>query len=124
MDPTAFVVNGRTYVMPAAPVVVICIDGSEPDYHVEAIEAARMPWLRGVVDGEGSSWPAHCALPALTNPNNLSIATGHPPAVHGISGQLHLRRRERRGSADERQALPARRRSSRASPRPGSTWPS
>ncbi|XVQ06752.1 alkaline phosphatase family protein [Spirillospora sp. CA-255316] len=23
---------------------------------------------------------------ALTNPNNLSIATGHPPAVHGISG--------------------------------------
>src|SRR5690606_38365866 len=45
-----------------------------------------MPWLRGVLDGGGSSWPAHCALPALTNPNNLSIASGHPPAVHGISG--------------------------------------
>jgi phosphonoacetate hydrolase len=86
VDPTSFVVNGRTYVMPAAPVVVICIDGSELDYHVAALEAGRMPWLRGVLDGEGSSWPAHCALPALTNPNNLSIATGHPPAVHGISG--------------------------------------
>ncbi len=86
MDPTSFVVNGRNYVMPAAPVVVICIDGSEPDYHVEALKAGRMPWLRGVLDGEASSWPAHCALPALTNPNNLSIATGHPPAVHGISG--------------------------------------
>jgi hypothetical protein len=77
VDPTSFVVNGRTYVMPAAPVVVICIDGSEPDYHVAALDAGRMPWLRGVLDGESSSWPAHCALPALTNPNNLSIATGH-----------------------------------------------
>jgi phosphonoacetate hydrolase len=86
VDPKSFVVNGRNYVMPAAPVVVICIDGSEPDYHVEALKAGRMPWLRGVLDGEASSWPAHCALPALTNPNNLSIATGHPPAVHGISG--------------------------------------
>ncbi|TWF77053.1 hypothetical protein FHX44_112954 [Pseudonocardia hierapolitana] len=62
--------------MPGAPVVVICIDGSEPCYHVAALGAGRMPWLRGVLDGEGSSWPAHCALLALTNPNNLSIATG------------------------------------------------
>jgi phosphonoacetate hydrolase len=86
VDPTSFAVNGRRYVMPAAPVVVICIDGSEPDYHLETLKAGRMPWLRGVLDGQASSWPAHCALPALTNPNNLSIATGHPPAVHGISG--------------------------------------
>lgn len=85
MDPTSFVANGRTYVVPAAPVVVICIDGREPDYHVEALKAGRMPWPRGL-DGEGSSWPAHRALPAPTNSNNLSIATGHPPAVHGISG--------------------------------------
>jgi phosphonoacetate hydrolase len=86
VDPTSFVVNDRHYVMPTAPVVVICIDGSEPDYHLEALEAGRMPWLRGVLEEQASSWPAHCALPALTNPNNLSIATGHPPAVHGISG--------------------------------------
>jgi phosphonoacetate hydrolase len=72
--------------MPDAPVVVICIDGSEPDYHVEAMKADRMPWLSSVLAGESSSWPAHCAMPALTNPNNLSIATGHPPAVHGICG--------------------------------------
>lgn len=25
-------------------------------------------------------------MPALTNPNNVSIATGHPPRLHGISG--------------------------------------
>jgi phosphonoacetate hydrolase len=65
---------------------VICVDGSEPDYHVEAMRAGRMPWLSGVLAGRGSSWPAHCAMPALTNPNNLSIATGQPPAAHGICG--------------------------------------
>jgi phosphonoacetate hydrolase len=86
VHPTSFTANGRTYTMPGAPVVVICIDGSEPDYHVQAMQAGRMPWLRRLLDGEASSWPAHCALPALTNPNNLSIATGRPPGVHGISG--------------------------------------
>lgn len=86
MTSGTFTVNGRTYAKPENPVVVICIDGSEPDYHVEAMAAGRMPWLSKVLEGEGSSWPAHCAMPALTNPNNVSIATGHPPAVHGISG--------------------------------------
>ncbi|MFD4910767.1 phosphonoacetate hydrolase [Kitasatospora purpeofusca] len=81
-----FTVNGRTYARPANPVVVICIDGSEPDYHIEAMAAGRMPWLSKVLEDEGTSWPAHCAMPALTNPNNVSIATGRPPAVHGISG--------------------------------------
>jgi phosphonoacetate hydrolase len=81
-----FTVNGRTYTRPSGPVVVICIDGSEPDYHLEAMAAGRMPWLSKVLEGEGTSWPAHCAMPALTNPNNVSIATGRPPSVHGISG--------------------------------------
>lgn len=84
---TTFSVNNRTYTTPGAPVVVICIDGSEPDYHLEAIKAGRMPWLAGLLEsGRGTSWEAHCAMPALTNPNNVSIATGRPPAVHGISG--------------------------------------
>ncbi|WP_166906667.1 phosphonoacetate hydrolase [Mycobacterium sp. DL440] len=86
MEIHSFSVNGRTYTPPAAPVVVICIDGSEPDYHTEAMKAGRMPWLSRVLEGDGVCWPAHCAMPALTNPNNLSIATGHPPDVHGISG--------------------------------------
>src|SRR5690606_25186937 len=29
---------------------------------------------------------AHSAIPSFTNPNNLSMATGRPPAVHGICG--------------------------------------
>jgi phosphonoacetate hydrolase len=84
---TTFSVNNRTYTTPGVPVVVICIDGSEPDYHLEAIKAGRMPWLAGILEnGSGTSWEAHCAMPALTNPNNVSIASGRPPAVHGISG--------------------------------------
>lgn len=86
---TTFAVNNRTYTQPDAPVVVICIDGSEPDYHLEAIKAGRMPWLEKILQNErASSWEAHCAMPALTNPNNVSIATGQPPAVHGISGNF------------------------------------
>ncbi len=82
----AFSVNGRDYVMPGGPVVVVCVDGSEPDYHLEAMRAGRMPWLEDLLDGGGVSWPARSAMPALTNPNNVSIATGRPPAVHGITG--------------------------------------
>lgn len=90
MTQTEFTVNGRTYTHAGVPVVVICIDGSEPAYHEKAIEAGRMPWLQQVVAGGGSSWPAHCAVPTLTNPNNMSIATGRPPAVHGICGNYIL----------------------------------
>ena len=86
MTPPTFTVNDRSYSLPGSPVVVICIDGSEPDYHLEAAAAGRMPWLSKTLASGGTSWPAHCAMPALTNPNNVSIATGHPPRRHGISG--------------------------------------
>ncbi|MFP3461548.1 phosphonoacetate hydrolase [Arthrobacter globiformis] len=90
MSQTEFSVNGRNYAFSDAPVVVICIDGSEPAYHEEAIAAGRMPWLKEVLASRGSSWAAHCAVPTLTNPNNMSIATGRPPAVHGICGNYIL----------------------------------
>ncbi|HVK20546.1 MAG TPA: phosphonoacetate hydrolase [Actinokineospora sp.] len=83
--PDSIEVNGRAYRMPAAPVVVVCIDGSEPDYHEQAIAHGRMPYLERLV-ASGSALTGDCAMPSFTNPNNLSIATGRPPAVHGISG--------------------------------------
>lgn len=78
-------VNGRSYSYPATPVVVICIDGSEPDYHLQAIAAGRMPFLADML-ARGSNLTADCTMPSFTNPNNLSIATGVPPSVHGICG--------------------------------------
>jgi phosphonoacetate hydrolase len=80
-------VNGRTYPWPVNPVVVVCVDGSEPAYIEEAIKAGRMPFTENMVNN-GASFNAHCVIPAFTNPNNLSIVTGTPPAVHGICGNF------------------------------------
>jgi phosphonoacetate hydrolase len=78
-------VNGRTYRRPDRPVVVVCIDGCEPEYFERAIDAGAMPWL-GRVRAAGTYRVADCVIPSFTNPNNLSIVTGAPPSVHGISG--------------------------------------
>ena len=78
-------VNGRRYALPAGPVVVVCVDGCEPDYLERAIEAGATPWLAGVRQ-EGTWLVGDCVVPTFTNPNNLSIVTGAPPSVHGICG--------------------------------------
>src|SRR5215813_6547826 len=82
-------VNGRRYRLPKRPTVVVCIDGSEPGYIERAVEAGRAPWF-GKVLTEGTNLIAECVVPSFTNPNNLSIVTGQPPAVHGISGNYFL----------------------------------
>jgi len=78
-------VNGRNYNWPAAPLVVICCDGSEPDYMEVAMRAGLMPNLQRII-AKGSNLRGHSVIPSFTNPNNLSIVTGRPPAVHGICG--------------------------------------
>jgi phosphonoacetate hydrolase len=40
----------------------------------------------------GTDRTAHCVVPSFTNPNNLSIVTGVPPAVHGICGNYFFDR--------------------------------
>jgi phosphonoacetate hydrolase len=82
-------VNGRAYRWPDSPVVVVCIDGSEPDYIEQAIAAGVMPWMQRVVEDQGVDLRAHCVVPSFTNPNNISIVTGVPPAVHGICGNFY-----------------------------------
>jgi phosphonoacetate hydrolase len=81
----AVTVNGRTYAWPQQPLVVVCIDGSEPAYTSEAVAAGAMPWLAEVLQ-RGTERIVDCVVPSFTNPNNLSIVTGAPPSVHGISG--------------------------------------
>src|SRR5215475_12365329 len=80
-------INGRSYAWPKQPVVVICVDGSEPDYTERAMAAGAMPWLASALT-RGSERIADCVIPSFTNPNNLSIVTGVPPAVHGIAGNF------------------------------------
>jgi len=80
-------INGRVYAWPTAPVVVVCIDGSEPAYIEQAIAAGRMPFTAHMIKS-GADLRAQCVIPAFTNPNNLSIITGAPPDVHGICGNF------------------------------------
>ena len=78
-------VNGRRYAWPRQPLVVVCIDGCEPEYFARATAAGAMPWLAAALTG-GTDRTADSVIPSFTNPNNLSIVTGTPPAVHGICG--------------------------------------
>ena len=78
-------VNGRSYRLPERPSVVVCVDGCEPDYIAQAVAGGHMPWMQRVL-AQGTAVIADCVIPSFTNPNNLSIVTGAPPAVHGICG--------------------------------------
>ena len=77
--------NGRGYAVPKTCAIAICLDGCEPAYLDAAIEAGLMPVLKRMRE-QGTERRAHSVIPSFTNPNNLSIATGRPPAVHGICG--------------------------------------
>ena len=78
-------VNGRGYRWPGRPVVVVCVDGCEPEYVTRAVQSGAAPWLGDVV-ARGTALEVDAVVPTFTNPNNLSIVTGVPPAVHGICG--------------------------------------
>ena len=77
--------NGRGYAVPKTCAIAICLDGCEPAYLDAAIAAGLMPVLKRMRE-TGTARRAHSVIPSFTNPNNLSIATGRPPAVHGICG--------------------------------------
>ena len=79
------VANNRTYPWPKVTAIAICLDGCEPEYLTQAIAKGLMPTLKRIKE-TGTHRLAHSVIPSFTNPNNLSIATGRPPSVHGICG--------------------------------------
>lgn len=92
MEVRAVAVNGRTYRWPTRPLAVVCLDGSSFAYIDRAIAAGVAPYLQSLV-GLQFFRLVESALPSFTNPNNVSIVTGVPPSVHGISGNFFLDRR-------------------------------
>jgi phosphonoacetate hydrolase len=84
-------VNGRSYRFPKEPTVCVCIDGSEPGYIERAIEKGLAPNFARLMH-DGANLLAHSVIPSFTNPNNISIITGRPPAVHGIAGNYFFDR--------------------------------
>jgi len=79
--------NGRNYAAPKTCAIAICLDGCEPEYLDVAIAEGLMPNVKRMRE-EGTDRIAHSVIPSFTNPNNMSIATGRPPAVHGICGNF------------------------------------
>jgi phosphonoacetate hydrolase len=83
--------NGRRYRKPQRPTVVICVDGCDPRYIDRGIADGVFRCI-GSFSGGGHLGTADAVVPTFTNPNNVSIVTGAPPAVHGISGNYYLDR--------------------------------
>ena len=84
---TPIISNGRSYPIPKTTAIAICLDGCEPAYLDAAIADGLMPTLKRMRE-TGTDRLAHSVIPSFTNPNNLSIATGRPPSVHGICGNF------------------------------------
>jgi phosphonoacetate hydrolase len=87
----AVTVNGRSYRIPSRPVAIICLDGWDPAYLDVALAEGEVPAIARCRDA-GFLGEALSAMPSFTNPNNLSLVTGVPPAMHGVSGNFYLDR--------------------------------
>jgi len=81
--------HSKTYNIPIRPTVVVCIDGLDPSYLESGVTSDILPtmvsWLKN-----GFHTTGQCAMPSVTNTNNVSIITGMPSNVHGINGNYYL----------------------------------
>jgi phosphonoacetate hydrolase len=87
--PAQITVNGKSYRWPTSPVAVILIDGGDPAYVRDGLARNLLPNFRRLMT-LGFAAIAQGAMPSFTNPNNISVITGVPPSVHGISGNFFL----------------------------------
>lgn len=87
--PRQITVNGKNYNWPKSPVVIVLIDGGDPAYVNAALAEGLLPSFKKFMT-EGFVSVAVGAMPSFTNPNNVSVITGVPPSVHGISGNFFL----------------------------------
>src|SRR2546428_4252073 len=91
MARASIALNGVRYRWPSRPSVVVCIDGGDPAYFARAVRDGIVPNVARFTTA-GFAAVADGDVPSFTCPNNMSIATGSPPAVHGISGNFYLDR--------------------------------
>lgn len=84
----ALVFTGKVHAQPSSPnqrVIVIMIDGFGEKYYRQA----SMPFLNQM-EKEGIYKVVPSIMPAVTNVNNMSIATGTWPAENGITGNVYF----------------------------------
>ena len=83
--------NKIEYTWPKKPVVVVCIDGGDPEYMDSGIEDGIIPNIEDFMKN-GFYAVSKGSMPSFTCPNNMSIVTGSEPVTHGISGNFYLDR--------------------------------
>jgi predicted AlkP superfamily pyrophosphatase or phosphodiesterase len=73
---------------PARPrAIIVSIDGLMPDaYTSPDRRGLAVPTLRAMVAGGAWATSARSVMPSVTYPAHTTIATGVPPALHGIAG--------------------------------------
>jgi phosphonoacetate hydrolase len=89
MERAGIELNGVRYRWPSRPVVVVCIDGGDPAYFEQGVRDGVVPHVARFMK-RGFAAVAQGDMPSFTCPNNMSITTGAPPSVHGISGNFYL----------------------------------
>lgn len=87
--PKTIRLNGIDYAFPIRPVAVVCIDGGDPAYIDQGLKDGILPNIARFME-QGFAAIADGTVPSFTCPNNMSLATGAPPSVHGISGNYYL----------------------------------
>ena len=91
MSNNAIKLNGKSYQWPKRPIVVVCIDGGDPEYMEYGFSAGIIPNIQRF-RSDGFYAIATGSMPSFTCPNNMSIVTGTEPETHGISGNFFLNR--------------------------------
>jgi phosphonoacetate hydrolase len=91
MTEPAIELNGIRYRRPDRPVAVVCIDGGDPAYLERGLADGIIPNIARFM-ADGFSAVADGTVPSFTCPNNMSIVTGGPARIHGISGNFYLDR--------------------------------
>jgi len=72
--------------------IFVCLDGCGPEY----IEQSDTPNIDRMAT-YGFCWIGHSVIPSVTNVNNVSIVTGSPPSVHGITSNYYYDRQSKQG---------------------------
>lgn len=67
--------------------LIICLDGIGPDY----LDQASVPTI-DEIGRSGWRTVGQSAIPSVTNVNNVSLITGGPPALHGVTSNFYLDR--------------------------------
>lgn len=67
--------------------LIVCLDGTGPEY----LSHSSVPALNALGE-QGWRTVGQSAIPAVTNVNNVSIVTGGPPSLHGITANYYYDR--------------------------------